>query len=115
MTLDDTIEIETAPLLQHIFFMAREIGEWETYIPENIANEDHPWDEVNPSNVTSIDYDGDGEIDVSGRFNTRVITDRIRGTRVQPPEVVTAEVDGFFHIRYSFEDGGWTEGLIEVV
>lgn len=111
---DPTIEIETEYLIPHLLTLAKEVGEWEILTPENIHDEDEPWREVRAANVDSIDHRKEGVIEITGSFDSAVITDRIRGTHWHPPEVRTADAEGHFHVRYYMEDLGHAEGTIEV-
>ncbi|OYR58492.1 hypothetical protein [Halorubrum halodurans] len=112
--LDTTTEIEDEYLAQYILSLAKESDEWETYIPENIANEDDPWDEVRLGNVDYVDYYGDGLVEVGGTFDTRVVTEHIRATFHHPAEVRTAKAEGAFTVMYHFEDTGHATGTLEV-
>nr|BDD45097.1 hypothetical protein 29 [bacterium] len=113
---EPTVEISEKALADYVIRMAREMAEWETYLPDNLANEDSVWDEVRLSNVTHVDVYGDAdEVEVGGKFETRVVEDYIRATWWDPPVVHTSRRDTFFTIRFTFEDLGHATGTIEVV
>ncbi|QSG06360.1 hypothetical protein [Halapricum desulfuricans] len=110
----ETVSIDVRPLAQHIIFAAREFGDWQTHFPENLANEDDPWDAIRLSNVDYVESYGDS-IEIGGRFEVPVVIERIRGTRWNPPEVRTKQREAFFTIHYHFEDEGFADGEIEVI
>lgn len=115
MKINETIEIESESLIQYILFMGREIAEWETYFPEDLASEEEAWDGIHPRNVTEIEYLGDGAVEVRGEFTVAVVVDYIRGSWEHPPEVKTEQRETLFSLTFWLEDEGYSEGRIEVV
>mgnify|MGYP006308443217 FL=1 len=112
--LPQTIELPTEYLVQHLLFLAKEIGDWDHSYDNDRVSDPDLWNKVNPSNVDYIGYYGDGLIEIEGSFKTAVITEHIPKTFHHPAEVRTKNAEGVFHVMYSIEDEGWAEGMIEV-
>jgi hypothetical protein len=110
---NETTEVQTDPLIQHILFIANEYGEWDVPTLEEAANEDELFDGVRAANVEQIDANGDKML-LHGEFEYRIVVDYIRGTWHHPPEVKTEKAEAFFTVEFSWDDGGYAEVMVEV-
>jgi hypothetical protein len=118
-TQPETVEINKRELQQFILTISRESNDWEVYVPEHVE-EDDVWDGVSTRNVDYVKSEG-GIVEVGGSFIVKEVVDYIKasgGGRFEPPtnppEVVTEDREAHFVIRFTFEDLGFSEGLVEV-
>lgn len=118
MPIPDTVEVEGESLAQFIITSGKEAGV-EAYIPEGVS-EDEVMREISISNVENIHVD-DNAVEVRGEFEVREVADRIPAggggklePPINPPEVVTRPVKGYFTARFEFEDLGYAELAIEI-
>jgi hypothetical protein len=111
--LEETTEVQTDPLLQHILFIAGEYGEWDVPTLEEAADDDELFDGVRAANVKNIELNGDGVI-LHGEFEYRIVVDYIRGSWHHPPEVKTEKEEAFFTVEFYWDDGGHGDVVVEV-
>lgn len=111
--LEETTEVQTDPLLQHILFIAGEYGEWDVPTIEEAADDDELFDGVRASNVKQIELIGD-KVLLHGEFEYRIVVDYIRGTWHHPPEVKTEKAEAWFSVEFGWDDGGYANVMVEV-